>query len=338
MKKAKEHIDETILLKIIENTADVNERSLFKRWIESSDMHAETFEQLKKLNQLTSIDIFNQQKNWESVLKKVKEEKAIPDYIELPVAQRSTITLQLRTFLRYAAMLLILLGVSFLIKIVVFDSQQLTISGKDMKLHEAYTLADGSKVYLNGNSEISFSKKFGIKERKITLKGEAFFEVQRNEKMPFSITTCKTTTEVLGTSFNVYSELSGKVKVSVVTGVVSFYSGEKENGLKLVAGEQGSYNPDLQKIVKDKNVDMNLLAWKTGILYFNETPITDAFNLLQKQYSRVFVFEPKQGSIPLLTTTFDNQTLEAVLDELNLLLNTKNVCKNDTIFFKSFIK
>ena len=338
MKKAKEHIDETILLKIIENTADVNERSLFKRWIESSDMHAETFEQLKKLNQLTSIDIFNKQKNWESVLKKVKEEKAISDYIELPVVQRSTITLQLRTFLRYAAMLLILLGISFLIKIVVFDSQQLTISGKDMKLHEAYTLADGSKVYLNGNSEISFSKKFGIKERKITLKGEAFFEVHRNEKMPFSITTCKTTTEVLGTSFNVYSELSGKVKVSVVTGVVSFYSGEKENGLKLVAGEQGSYNPDLQKIVKDKNVDMNLLAWKTGILYFNETPITDAFNLLQKQYSRVFVFEPKQGSIPLLTTTFDNQTLEAVLDELNLLLNTKNVCKNDTIFFKSFIK
>ena len=337
MKKEQEDIDDALLLKILENKANDNERSLFKHWIEASDMHAETFEHLKKVYQLTFIDALNKQKNWESIVQKVKEGMQVPDYIELPVKQVSTIKLQMRTLIRYAAMFLIILGVSFLIKSIVFDSQQLTISGKDMKLHEAYTLADGSRVYLNGNSEISFSKKFGSKERKILLKGEAFFEVHRNEKIPFSITTCKTTTEVLGTSFNVYSELSGKVKVSVVSGVVSFYSDKKENGLKLVAGEQGSFNPSLQKIVKDKNVDRNFLAWKTGILYFNETPIMDAFQLLQKQYSRVFVFEHKQGSIPTLTTTIDNQTLEAVLDELNLLLNTKNVARNDTIYFKPCI-
>ncbi len=338
MKKAKEHIDETILLKIIENRADVNEQNLFNSWIESSDMHAAEFEQLKKVYQLELINKLNKQKNWESVVQKVKENKAVPDYIELPAEQVPIFKLQMRTYMRYAAILLIILGVSFLIKTIVFDSQQLTISGKDLKQYEAYTLADGSKVYLNGNSEISFSKKFGIKERKITLKGEAFFEVQRNEKNPFEITTGKTTTEVLGTSFNVYSDLSGKVRLSVVTGVVSFYSDKKENGLKLMAGEQGLFNPELQKIVKDKNVDMNLLAWKTGILYFNETPITDAFGLLQKQYSHVFVFEPKQESIPTITTTIDNQTLEAVLEELNLLLNTKNVTRNDTIFFKSIGK
>lgn len=338
MKKAKEHIDETILLKIIENRADVNEQSLFNSWIESSDMHAKEFEQLKKVYQLTPINTLNKQKNWESVVQKVKENKALPDYIKLPAKQTSTFKLQMRTYMRYAAMLLVILGVSFLIKIIVFDSQQLSISGKDMKPHEAYILADGSKVYLNGNSEISFSKKFGIKERKITLKGEAFFEVHRNQEIPFYITTNTTTTQVLGTSFNVYSDLSGKVKVSVVTGVVSFYSGKKENGLKLIAGEQGTFNPGLQKIEKDKNMDMNLLAWKTGILYFNETPVTEAFDLLQKQYSRVFVFEPKHGSIPTITTTIDNQTLEAVLEELNLLLNTKNVTRNDTIFFESLVK
>ena len=338
MKKAKEHIDETILLKIIENRADENEQLIFNSWIKSSDMHAAEYEQLKKVYHLAFIDTSIKQKNWQSVVEKVKNDKAVPDYIELPAEQVLTIKLQMRTYLRYAAMLLVILGVSFLIKTIVFDSQQLTISGKDMKPHEAYVLADGSKVYLNGNSEISFSKKFGIKERKISLKGEAFFEVQRNKKIPFSIITNKTTTEVLGTSFNVYSDLSGKVKVSVVTGVVGFYSDKKENGLKLKAGEQGLFNPELQKIVKDKNVDMNLLAWKTGILYFNETPLTDAFGLLQKQYSHVFVFEPKQESIPTITTTIDNQTLEAVLEELNLLLNTKNVTRNDTIFFESLVK
>ena len=77
---------------------------------------------------------------------------------------------------------------------------------------------------------------------------------------------------------------------------------------------------------------------KTGILYFNETPVTEAFDLLQKYYSRVFVFRNQQKNIPTLTTTFDNQKLEAVLDELNLLFNTKNVTGNDTIYFIPNIK
>jgi transmembrane sensor len=335
MKKTKEHIDETILLKIIEQRADDNEVRLFERWIKTSEMHAEAFEQLKKTYRLTSIDTLNKQKNWELIVQKVYEGKAVPDYIELPGKPFYSSNLQMKTLIRIAAMLVIILGVSFLVKIIVFGSEQLTISGRNLKPHESYQLADGSQVYLNGNSEITFSKKFGRNDRKISLKGEAFFEVHRNEKIPFSISTYKTTTQVLGTSFNVYSDSSEKVKVSVVSGVVAFYSQKKENGVKLTAGEQAAYNPSQAKIEKVQNTDPNFLAWKTGILYFNETPITEAFRLLQKQYSRVFVFETKQTVMPTLTTTIDNQTLEAVLEELDLLLSTKNSTRNDTIFFKT---
>jgi ferric-dicitrate binding protein FerR (iron transport regulator) len=91
----------------------------------------------------------------------------------------------------------------------------------------------------------------------------------------------------------------------------------------------------MAKVVKEQNTDPNFLSWKTGILYFKETPINDAFRLLQKQYSRVFVFDTKENNYPTVTTTFDNQSLEAVLEELNLLLNTKNFIKNDTIFFET---
>jgi transmembrane sensor len=334
MKKAMEHIDETILLKIIENRADNNERRLFEGWLEASEMHAEAFDQLKRTYQLTSVDTINKQKNWESVVRKFTEGKEVPEYIELPGKPVSSINIQMKRLMQIAAMLIIIFGVSFLVKIIGFSSEQLTISGKNLNPHEPYQLADGSRVYLNGNSEISFSKNFGRKERKISLKGEAYFEVYRNKKIPFIISTYKTTTQVLGTSFNVYSDSSEKVKVSVVTGVVAFYSGNKENGVKLLAGEQAAFNPGLQKIEKVQNADPNFLSWKTGILYFNGTPMKEALCLLQKQYSRVFVFESQQESMPALTTTIDNQTLEAVLEELNLLLNTKNVSRNDTIFFK----
>ena len=329
-----EPIDETILLRIIEHTADDNEKRLFERWIETSEMHAEAFEQFKKTYQLISIDTVNKQKNWESVVRKVEEGKDVPDYIELPGKPTFSISMQMKTLMRLTAMLIIILGVSVLVKIIVFGSGQLTISGKKLKPYEPYQLADGSRVYLNGNSEISFSKRFGKNNRKISLKGEAFFEVHRNEKIPFIISTYKTTTQVLGTSFNVYSDSTEKVKVSVVTGIVAFYSGKKEKGVKLTAGEQAAYNPSLAQIEKAQNTDPNFLAWKTGILCFNETPITEVFRLLQKQYSRVFVFETIHSGMPTITTTIDNQLLEAVLEELNLLLNTKNVTRNDTIFFK----
>jgi transmembrane sensor len=338
MKKGPDHIDETLLLRIIENRADEKERNLFESWLGESVMHAEYFEQTKKTYQLTSIDANAKQKNWESVVAKVESGLRVPEYIELPGKQPLAKTVFLNTRVRVAASIAILLGISVLFKFIVFDSRQLVISGKDLKPKEPYHLADGSLVYLNGNSEIAFSKKFGNKERNISLKGVAFFEVKRNEKIPFHITTGNTTTQVLGTSFNVYSDSTGSVKVSVVSGVVAFYSGKIENGVKLTAGEQAAYNPGIAKVVKEQNTDPNFLAWKTGILYFKETPLTDAFRLLQKQYSRVFVFEPKRKGEPTLTTTFDNQTLEAVLEEIDLLLNTKNSTRNDTIYFKQNIQ
>ncbi len=335
MKKELEHIDDALPLKIIENRADEREIGLFENWLGESVMHAEYFEQFKKAYQLTSINDNARQKNWDSVVKKVTSGQKVPDYITLPRKQSVPKTVFMNNWIRVAASLVILFGIAFLLKLIVFDSGQLIISGKDLNPKEPYHLSDGSMVYLNENSQIAFSKSFGKKERNITLKGEAFFEVKRNEKIPFHIYTGNTTTQVLGTKFNVYSDSVGNVKVSVVSGLVAFYSGNKENGVKLSASEQAVYNTGMAKVVKEQNTDPNFLSWKTGILYFKETPINDAFRLLQKQYLRVFVFDTKENNYPTVTTTFDNQSLEAVLEELNLLLNTKNFIKNDTIFFET---
>jgi transmembrane sensor len=333
MKKKQENIDETIFLKVIENRANEEERSLFDGWIETS-ANAEIFEQLKKTYQLTSIDKNSLEKNWESVVSKVKTGKAVPDYIELPYSQPISVKLKLRALLRVAAMLTVLLGLSFLLKIILSGPEQLTISGKELNPKDPYQLADGSLVYLNKDSKISISKKFGKKDRKVMLEGEAFFEVKRNKDIPFIINTYKTTTQVFGTSFNIYSDQSEQVKVSVVSGIVEFSAMQGKDKVLLVAGERGTYIPSLAKVKKEIITDQNFLAWNTGILYFKETPLPEAFHLLQMQYSRVFVFESKKDDLPKLTTTFENLTLEAVLEELNLLLNTKNVIRNDTIIFK----
>lgn len=332
MKKKQENIDEVLLLKIIENRADDSEKSLFYEWYNNAE-NAELFDQFKKVSELSEFEANSTQANWKQVVDKVRAGYNVPDYIELPDSGVSARTIPLNVILRVAAMIAILIGLTFLFKTIVFSPKQLIVSGNDLKNNEPYQLADGSQVYLHGNSEISFTDKFGTKNREVTLEGEAFFEIKRNEKVPFVITSNNTNTRVLGTSFNVFSDESGTVQVSVVTGVVEFYT-DKRKILKLQAGEQGTYSPETDNIEKTVISNPNFQAWKTGVIVFSDTPLNEVFSVLSRQYSRVFIFKGNNGKTPSITTTFDNQTLEAVLEELNLLLNTQNVSKNDTIIFK----
>lgn len=335
MKKEHNYIDETILLKIIENTADEREKSLFKNWHEASAKNVETYEQFKKTNQLISNQTHSRQRNWESLVQKVESGKEVPDYIELPSTKTYSIGLSNNRLVRIAAMIVFLIGMPFLLKTLVFDNKQLTISSNDLKPNEPYLMADGSMVYLNKNSEISFSKEFENKNRNITLKGEAFFEVKKDEHIPFIITTYNTKIQVLGTSFNVYSDKKEQVRVSVVSGIVEFYTENDIERIKLRAGELGIYNPNINTVTKETNDDPNFLAWKTGVLIFDKTPLTEVFLLLQKKYSKVFVLEERENDIENLTTSIENQKLEDVIEELNILLNTHNEIRNDTIIFKT---
>lgn len=335
MKKKQENIDEILMLKILERSADENERSLFNEWLESSVENAETFRQFEKIYSWKSINPKTKLDNWKSVLHKMESNVKVPDYIELPDTHTKTVPLWVKRFTRVAAMLVFLVGARVLFEPIVFDSKQFTISGTDLESNEPYQMADGSLVYLNGNSEISFSEDFGQEDRNLVLKGEGYFEVQRNENLPFTIAAKETTVRVLGTSFNINASHSERVEVAVVTGEVVFFSDEKSDLIKLNAGDLGMYNAEHDRVMMKEIQDQNFLSWKTGILYFDDTPFPLALAIIQKQYAKVLIVDRQSEITSTLTTTFDNQPLDAVLEELNLLLNVKYESRNDTIFFKN---
>lgn len=80
------------------------------------------------------------------------------------------------------------------------------------------SLPDGTRVWLNQNTEIDYPARFSKNERNVTLKGEAFFEVKRDPSRPFIITSGAVKTTVLGTSFNVRAYNDNDAQVSVRTG------------------------------------------------------------------------------------------------------------------------
>lgn len=101
------------------------------------------------------------------------------------------------------------------------DRQVLTAAGKKTKL----VLPDGTQVWLNADSKLTYQKDFGISNREISLAGEAFFDVAKNEKLPFQITTSDIRIKVTGTAFNLKaypdeqssetSLIRGKIEVTV---------------------------------------------------------------------------------------------------------------------------
>jgi transmembrane sensor len=327
--------EEQLILKVIEGRADEKEINLFNQWIERSSENAELFAQLKRVYQISSFGNHSAHANWEKVVHKVRTGYTVPDFIELPHSGRANIRLWDSPLLRVAAAIVLLIGFSFLLKVTVFSPQQLIVSGKNLNNDEPYLMIDGSLVFLNGDSEIRISKKFGKKTREVALTGEAFFEVAKAETLPFVVIANKTSTRVLGTSFNINSDLSGQVKVSVASGLVEFSASEGEVILLLKAGEQAKYEPVTGNVEKSVISDPNFQSWRTGVLIFRETPLYEALDMLGIHYSRTFLIQGVNERIGTITTTFNNQPLEAVLEEMSLLLNAKTEIKNDTIIFKT---
>jgi len=147
-------------------------------------------------------------------------------------------------------------------------------------------LPDGSKVFLNASSSLKYPVSFAAKERKVELKGEAYFEISHNKKSPFRVIAKGQTVEVLGTHFNIMSYddentvkttlLSGSVKVSSNGLNVAGANTSGANAVKSAAeslilkpGEQAQLSPGNMKLIHDVDLE-DVLAWKNGYFKFNE--------------------------------------------------------------------
>ena len=145
-------------------------------------------------------------------------------------------------------------------------------------------LPDRSHVWLNGQSTIVYEA--GFAQRKITLEGEAFFEVKRDEARPFEITGGEMKTTVLGTSFNVRAYPSeGQVEVTVKSGKVAF--GVTKQGVQSVilpAGSSGIFDKKEAKLVAGESKMANADAWKTLRLDFDDVLMKDVILTLERYF------------------------------------------------------
>ncbi|MEP6595099.1 MAG: FecR domain-containing protein [Ginsengibacter sp.] len=162
------------------------------------------------------------------------------------------------------------------------------------------TLADGSKVWLNAGSSVTYPVAFVGKERKVSIIGEAYFEVAHNAAMPFKVNKGDMEVQVLGTHFNVNAyDDEAHINVTLLEGSVNVSKGNASGLLK--SGQQAQISSDpltgsgQVKVVKGVDIE-EVMAWKNGHFQFKESDIQTILRQVARWYDvDVVVYE---GAIP----------------------------------------
>ncbi|MGE0587474.1 MAG: FecR family protein [Cyclobacteriaceae bacterium] len=181
-------------------------------------------------------------------------------------------------------------------------------------------LPDSSHVLLAANSSLSYPEIFST-SRTVTLRGKAFFDVSRNEEVPFIIESGSEQVKVLGTSFTVDTN-EGGTEVIVATGRVQLSTQNNSKLLTLSPGEVGSWNKGAGLFSHTNNSDKNFMSWATGQFDFESTSLSDVFEKLNEFYPDSIETELNVDACSL-TATFNKQPLFEVMEELSIALGLK---------------
>jgi ferric-dicitrate binding protein FerR (iron transport regulator) len=241
------------------------------------------------------------------------------------------------TFLKIAAGLAILTGLTAVLYFV-FNN---TISPAQMQVISAngqvtdHTLPDGSRVWLTGESSISYQKTFA-ENRLIDLQGHAFFDVINNSTS-FKVTTGDIDVEVTGTSFSVMNFAgSSEAEVILVEGSVNVSGIQGKQLAGMVPNEKFIFNKANGVFSIEKVNAKELTLWKEEKLSFNNTPLPEIAKALELRFGKTFSVE-KSAATYNFTFSLSTETLTETLELITTLAPVAYKVEGEIIVFEKAV-
>lgn len=184
----------------------------------------------------------------------------------------------------------------------------------------SYTLPDGSKVWLNKNSWLTYNQKFGKRTRQVALKGEGYFEVNRDERRPFIVKMQNNLDiKVLGTTFNAcnYPSLN-KAEVILRSGSVQVSDNGRNEYVILKPNQKFTWNEGTAEI-SSVNA-MNCCRWFEHRLVFDNVKLKDILENLSHKYQTEISLNVGNLADKHMSMTIRDESVEDILDILTTLL------------------
>ena len=258
-------MEQELLYKYFKGTTSEEEERLILDWVDASPENRKAFQ---KERMLYDIALFTDEKQMN---RKDRKARIIP---------------MLRWSARIAAVVIVAISFGFLFKNYQYEKsacqQTITVpAGQRAQI----TLADGTKVWLNSKSTLTYASNFGRKERNVELDGEAYFEVAKNKKIPFFVNTEINRVKVVGTHFNVCAyKGSNEFETTLIEGIVDIYPIGSDQVITRLTKDEffGSYNGKYKKTTLPS---YEYLRWKEGLYCFDDAPLNSLLNKLEKYYN-----------------------------------------------------
>jgi transmembrane sensor len=150
-------------------------------------------------------------------------------------------------------------------------------------------LPDGTRIWLNAGSSLRYPTRFSVKERKVELSGEAYFEVAKNKALPFRVLTGKQVVEVLGTHFNVKAYIDeSAVKTTLLEGSIKVTENQSSVSKLLKPGQQSVLANNNLKISEADTEEA--IAWKNGLFLFNDQNLDEIMLQVSRWYGVTVIF------------------------------------------------
>lgn len=177
------------------------------------------------------------------------------------------------------------------------------------------TLPDGTIVYLNAKSSLTYSQDFGRNDRKVALSGEGFFEVKKDTEKKFTVGTGYMDIAVLGTKFNVYAyETKDIVEMSLVEGSVDVTTSRPPyQSIRVKPNEKVVYNKRTGNLLHERTTNKMETAWINKELVFRSERLEDVFRCLSRKFAVTFSVDDETLLNDVYTGTFDDENVESIM-------------------------
>ena len=281
-------MDHHLLSQILSGEATSTEKEDFFQSLSENKPDEELFYQIKSLwirSSLQNIDADVE-----------AEYREFLSRIEHP-AQKPTLFIG-RFILKYAAIVLFLLAIGG-VSGYYFSGRNIEIASSGMQKFSALKgsvsiveLADGTKIWLNSGSSLTYQEDPKGKQRLAELTGEAFFEVTHNENSPFLIKAGKLTIRDLGTTFNIKAyPKDNLIETSLVEGKAEILNNSGHSLEILKPGDNAIYTSATEKIDIKPIANNVLSAWREGKFVIRDQRLEDIFKEVSRWYDVKFQFE-----------------------------------------------
>lgn len=320
MENPENNIDDAILAKYLDGSTTQQENANVELWIAESLENKKLFDEFKEIwfqsqaaKYNTDLD-FDEKVAFKNVLSKIEEEETNAQ--QLSTKSRSLFP---SWFIRIAAVLVIGIGIYFVYNNLQSSTSEVLVSTTTERTE--IILPDSSTIILNTGSKLVYNNDFN-ENRSLSLSGEAFFEVEKKENLPFTIQAGELEVKVVGTSFYIIAhENDSAIEVGVKTGIVEVK--EKSGGaiIILTKGETLIYNKNSQSFKRPETFNDNQLFWKTGILEFDNQALSEVLSTLEKAYEKEIIYQELEVKNCKFTGRFKNASLEEIIDQLQISFN-----------------